>query len=259
MGMTGSFTVVCTPPGTPNVSPGGLVSGCEGDSSVLLTVTADAGVDFQWNFNGIPIAGANSDHLLPDSSGVYSCTVTNDCGTANSNTASVTLSPSPTPSFTYTNADLNFTFTNTTLDTTLSWLWDFGDGATSTEKSPQHLFTAGHYTVRLTATDTAGNGCMGAATQEIDAGNTGISSVGSGTSAHLLIPNPATTFVNILVDDANLTLQVYDINGRLMQKPYITGKSKTAVRLDISMLPAGSYFVRIITKDNAVTKKLIIR
>jgi PKD repeat protein len=40
---------------------------------------------------------------------------------------------------------------------TLSFLWDFGDGTTSTDATTQHLFPAtGPYTVKLTVTDTRG-------------------------------------------------------------------------------------------------------
>ncbi|MFN7990047.1 MAG: PKD domain-containing protein [Thermoanaerobaculia bacterium] len=39
-----------------------------------------------------------------------------------------------------------------------SWLWSFGDGATSTERSPRHVFaTAGTRTVTLTATNAGGS------------------------------------------------------------------------------------------------------
>jgi PKD repeat protein len=46
-------------------------------------------------------------------------------------------------------------FTNTSLGSEpLTYLWEFGDGATSTLKNPTHTFTAaGNYTVRLTATN----------------------------------------------------------------------------------------------------------
>ncbi len=50
------------------------------------------------------------------------------------------------------------TFTNTSTGTVTSWLWDFGDSTTSTEKNPKHTFTnAGTYTVRLTATGPSGS------------------------------------------------------------------------------------------------------
>jgi outer membrane protein assembly factor BamB len=38
-----------------------------------------------------------------------------------------------------------------------SWLWDFGDGTTSTEPSPSHTYTLAKYTVVLTVTDNSGN------------------------------------------------------------------------------------------------------
>lgn len=39
-----------------------------------------------------------------------------------------------------------------------SWLWNFGDGATSSDESPVHVYkTAGSYTVTLTATNNAGS------------------------------------------------------------------------------------------------------
>jgi len=38
-----------------------------------------------------------------------------------------------------------------------SWLWDFGDGTTSTTRNPTHIYNrAGRYTVTLTVTNSAG-------------------------------------------------------------------------------------------------------
>jgi hypothetical protein len=43
-------------------------------------------------------------------------------------------------------------------DTELSWLWNFGDGETSTEESPVHAYTErGDYTVTVTVTDADGD------------------------------------------------------------------------------------------------------
>ena len=40
----------------------------------------------------------------------------------------------------------------------VSWAWDFGDGATSTEKNPVHTYSdAGYYTAKLTATSADGS------------------------------------------------------------------------------------------------------
>ncbi len=54
-------------------------------------------------------------------------------------------------------APLTVNFTNDSqLGTT--WLWDFGDGTTSTDKNPTHVFsTVGTYNVKLTATNEIGS------------------------------------------------------------------------------------------------------
>lgn len=54
-------------------------------------------------------------------------------------------------------AALTVQFTDRTRGTATSWLWDFGDGATSTEQHPAHTFTSeGTYTVSLTASNSGG-------------------------------------------------------------------------------------------------------
>ncbi|HOE03993.1 MAG TPA: PKD domain-containing protein [Bacteroidales bacterium] len=69
----------------------------------------------------------------------------------------------PTPGFT---CDVTSTcigivsFTNTSTDAT-SYLWNFGDGTTSTEVNPVHTYTIdGVYTVSLTATNAYGNNIL---------------------------------------------------------------------------------------------------
>ena len=74
--------------------------------------------------------------------------------------------PAPTPpaapvaNFSYTGAGVapsTVTFTNTSTNAT-SYLWDFGNNATSVEASPTYKYTAGGvYTVKLTATGAGGS------------------------------------------------------------------------------------------------------
>jgi gliding motility-associated-like protein len=55
-------------------------------------------------------------------------------------------------------------FTNTSVGTGLNYLWDFGDGNTSTAQNPSHAYAAnGNYTVTLSITDV--NGCTDASIQ----------------------------------------------------------------------------------------------
>jgi PKD repeat protein/murein tripeptide amidase MpaA len=67
----------------------------------------------------------------------------------------------PLASFASSSPDLLGTttmFTNTSLGTDLTYQWDFGDGNTSTETHPTHLYTSlGAYTVTLTASNNVGD------------------------------------------------------------------------------------------------------
>ncbi len=60
--------------------------------------------------------------------------------------------------FTYVPNGLTVTFTNvSTVSGTVTYLWDFGDGETSTEKDPVHTYASkGEYNVKLTVTDSEG-------------------------------------------------------------------------------------------------------
>jgi PKD repeat protein len=62
----------------------------------------------------------------------------------------------PMAAFTYTMDGFVFTFTNSSMYAT-DYLWDFGDGNTSTMTNPVHTYAAaGSYTVTLEATGSCG-------------------------------------------------------------------------------------------------------
>jgi PKD repeat protein len=83
-------------------------------------------------------------------------TVTNACG-SDSSCQSVTICPFPTPAFTFNTNGLSTAFTDASTGPT-SWFWDFGDGNTSTQQDPTHIYAnAGTYTVCLTVTNACGS------------------------------------------------------------------------------------------------------
>lgn len=99
--------------------------------------------------------------------GVYdvSLIASNQAGASiNTATAQIVTTSSPVASFTRTptvavaQPPLTVNFTDTTSNTPTSWLWNFGDGTTSTLQSPSHTYTtAGLFNVSLTATNSAGS------------------------------------------------------------------------------------------------------
>ena len=55
-------------------------------------------------------------------------------------------------------APLTVRFTDTSAGNPITWNWDFGDGSTSIDQSPTHIYTApGNYTVNLTVSSGAGS------------------------------------------------------------------------------------------------------
>ncbi len=69
----------------------------------------------------------------------------------------VSAFPTPVASFTWAAAGLNFNFTDGSLNAPASWHWDFGDGTTSTEQNPAHVFPgAGNFQVCLIAVNSLG-------------------------------------------------------------------------------------------------------
>ena len=132
-----------------------------------------------WTFeNGTP---ATSTEQNPTSvfaaAGTYTVTltVTDNEGESDDYPREVTVAgapgnAAPTAAFTFTCTGLDCDFTDGSADadgTIASYLWDFGDGQTSTEASPSHTYAAaGEVTVTLTVTDD--DGAPGEASETFD-------------------------------------------------------------------------------------------
>lgn len=122
-----------------------------------------------WNFgDGTTATVQNPVHQYTDT-GTYTVTFTatnNGCPVTVTKPAFITVNP-PIAKFGFQNDCVNrrgFQFTDSSVLAT-GWLWDFGDGTTSTLQSPYHVFPAfGSYTVRLTATN---GGCSHSITKAV--------------------------------------------------------------------------------------------
>lgn len=136
-------------------------SGCE-PLTVQFTSTSSTNTeDFNWQFpGGTPNSStAENPTVLYLTPGTYSVslTVSNSAG---SNTATqsnyITVSPLPASGFSSSILGAIATFTNTSTNAS-SYLWDFGDGETSTQISPSHTYANnGTYTVTLVSTGLCG-------------------------------------------------------------------------------------------------------
>lgn len=116
---------------------------------------------YSWDFgDGSTATGQNPNHQYA-AAGTYKVklSVVSENGCKNFIEKDVKIYPEPAPDFEIpagnvcTNGEASFT--NTTpgeYDGIMTWQWDFGDGKTSTEKNPVHVYTTGGIkTVTLTA------------------------------------------------------------------------------------------------------------
>jgi PKD repeat protein len=133
----------------------------EVDEIITFTNQSDNAVSYSWSFgDGTTSTDLNPTHVYTeDGTFTVQLTSTGPGGATNSTTSSITVEwPDPTASFT-TEPDPpevepgeTITFTNAS-EYAESYVWDFGDGSTSTVTDPTHPYTAdGIYTVQLTAT-----------------------------------------------------------------------------------------------------------
>jgi len=142
-----------------------------------------------------------------------------------------------------------------------SYLWDFGDGTTSSEVDPGHTFTDfGIYSVRLTVTSP--NGCTSATTQQITVldGITGLTSDLINNQINLF-PNPAMDQLTVsfeLDSPQELDLTLVDPRGAVIKKiakqPYLN----TPLMIDLSGLSVGIYYLTMNNKELQVVKKVVI-
>ncbi|MEM7037196.1 MAG: PKD domain-containing protein, partial [Bacteroidota bacterium] len=84
-------------------------------------------------------------------------TTTNVCGSDSSCSSVTVVCPIPGTAFADSTLLLAAFFTDNTTDNPTNWLWDFGDGNTSTQQNPQHTYAMpGSYLVCLTTTNSCG-------------------------------------------------------------------------------------------------------
>lgn len=141
---------------------------CENTNNNLFVATGGTS-PYTWTVpgNGTIVSGQGTDSLYVDwTTGTSPVSVVSTgspgCFSLPAS-CTPTVNPNPTAQFTTDTTGggpwaSNWTFIDQTTGAT-SWVWDFGNGQTSTQQNPTNTYTgAGTYTVTLTATDA--NGCV---------------------------------------------------------------------------------------------------
>ncbi len=153
-----SFTINADP--VPVVTISGRDSICIGDNTNLNATVLNQvlPISYQWS-NGLP--SLQSVNVSPVATQNYNLVVVDGNGCSDTTYYTVNVQNLPIISFNQTDTkvcgELDYTFNALVVPSNVAYLWNFGDGNSSTNISPTHNYSvAGIYTPSLTVTSTLG-------------------------------------------------------------------------------------------------------
>jgi len=155
----------------------------------------------------------------------------------------------PTANFNYNQHNNTVEFINNT-DSATSYIWNFNDNNTSTEKNPTHIYLdTGNYIVNLTASNICGSNIY------IDTVHISIVNIENKilNNTIKIYPNPITnSYLNIESDNNIISISIIGIDG----KTIINAKNTNII--NVSDLNTGTYLIYIKTEKNNVIKTVIV-
>lgn len=171
----------------------------------------------------------------------------------------------------------NLIVINSAIGNNLTYLWDFGDGTTSTLMTPTHVYSdSGPYYLCLTIDD--GNGCINTYCDSVDVNGvvfgkqtgftinivalpvvTQLIEIKSFDREIKVYPNPASDGVVLEMNNFSpkTLVSIVSIDG----KELYTNKSinNNKLNIDVNNWSRGVYFIKIIDGDTLITKKLLLK
>lgn len=211
------------------------------DGAVISLDAGNPGNLYQWSNS------ANTQTITINSAGTYSVTVTTLDGCTDIDSIVVGTDVTPAAAFNPLNAPGPFAFDFSDLSTgnPTTWLWDFGDGNSSTQQNPSHTYLLpASYNVCLTVTGPCGTDSTCQALVVTRSGS---------PFAHVppitIFPNPNDGYAWLQFNSGDaIEIAVIDAQGKIVHRQAHGGPSpgeKSA--LDLSHLSSGIYLVQYAT------------
>ncbi len=239
---------------------------CVGDTITFASTTTGPVTTYNWNF------GVDATPQTANTVGPHAVTYSNqgsktatlavsNAGGASNTSGAVLVVDKPFTQFSAINSDtLTVIFNDFSTNNPTAWAWNFGDGNTSGNQNPTHVYSAGGtYNVTLTATNACGSTDS---TFAVYVSGIGINEkeFGSGIA---LMPNPASQQVTLRAyfnTAQDLHVELHDITGKLLAKTtWQNASSGNDFTLPIENLPDGVYVLKLFNTNNSATKRLVVK
>lgn len=248
----------------------GLIANFTNTSNVVSgTITS-----YAWNFgDGSPVSNVMSPSHTYAAAGTYNVCLAITGIDSNQNTCvddtcfQVTVSAQNNPcvanpnfTFNVNQYTANFTSTGTCTNcASVTYAWNFGNGQTSTQQNPTHVYTAnGSYNVCLIVTGTTANmqTCIDTICKTVLVNATGLQDVYK--NALSIYPNPATdqVWVELPIGNSSKSISIADLAGRVLVQQNLSGNTSKQVALDIQHLSKGIYLIQVNTDKGIYQSKL---
>ncbi len=183
----------------------------------------------------------------------------------------ITIEPLPVAGFTADiiegSVPMTVQFSDTSSGAIISWLWQFGDGLTSTAQNPSHVYTkVDTYTVTLTVTGPGGVSKLSKTdyiSVQFPTGIAGLSEQPTTFALYGNYPNPFNPTTNITFDvpaAQHVKVSIYNVNGSLVETLVDEHKSpgRYTINWQASNRSSGTYFIRMVTEGYSKIQKCIL-
>jgi len=140
-----------------------------------------------------------------------------------------------------------------------SYLWNFGDGQTSTERFPFHVYTEyGGYEVCLTVTNACGTDTQ-CQNVEIEVGSTGIEEQITASSLLSIAPNPSTAGFQLTLSKGVMqSVRLFDTMGKMvLMQTFAVGTA--AASISTIGIASGMYLAHVQTGKGVGVQRVVIQ
>ena len=236
---------------------------CQGETVVFEEDATGEGLSFLWDFgtgSEPPSAigpGPHTVYYLEQGFQIASLLVY-DGSFYDSAYQLIAVKALPIVDFQFTSMNGEVTFTNNSIYG-LSYSWNFGDDAFSTEQNPVHTYESpGTFTVTLTVTNDCGSVEL---SKDVVVQFTGTEDLSDGTSV-VISPNPNKGQFDIILkgyEGRSPELRILDAGGREVWTFPSGQQSWGTYSADLSHLPKGMYELVIRTAGEIQTLKIVVQ